>query len=35
MVPRILLFECSIWLSVAFERRWQTASLYDPDPHAL
>jgi Sec-independent protein secretion pathway component TatC len=35
MVPLMLLFECSIWLSVAFERRWQTASLYDPDPHAL
>jgi len=35
MVPLMLLFECSIWLWVAFERRWQTASLYDSDPHAL
>lgn len=35
MVPLMLLFECSIWLSVAFERRWQTASLYDPGPQAL
>ena len=26
MVPLMLLFECSIWLSVAFERRWQTRS---------
>lgn len=29
MVPLMLLFECSIWLSVAFERRWQARSLLD------
>lgn len=27
MVPLMLLFECSIGLSVAFERPWQTRSL--------
>jgi Sec-independent protein secretion pathway component TatC len=26
MVPLMLLFESSIWLSVAFERRWQSRS---------
>lgn len=29
MVPLMLLFECSIWLSVVFERRWQARSLLD------
>jgi Sec-independent protein secretion pathway component TatC len=29
MVPLMLLFECSIWLSVAFERRWRARSLLD------
>jgi sec-independent protein translocase protein TatC len=29
MVPLMLLFEASIWLSVTFERRWRTRSLLD------
>lgn len=32
MVPLMLLFECSIWLSVAFERRWQARSLLGSQP---
>ena len=27
IVPLITLFELSIWLSVLFERRWQTAAI--------
>lgn len=34
MVPLMLLFEASIWLSVAFERRWQARSLLDARPMA-
>jgi sec-independent protein translocase protein TatC len=32
MVPLMLLFEASIWLSVVFERRWQARSLLDLSP---
>ncbi len=35
MVPLMLLFECSIWLSVAFERRWRMQSRLDLDPRPL
>jgi sec-independent protein translocase protein TatC len=34
MVPLMLLFEASIWLSVAFERRWQARALLDVHPVA-
>ncbi len=34
MVPLMLLFEASIWLSVAFERRWQARSALDVHPMA-
>ncbi len=34
MAPLMLLFEASIWLSVAFERRWQARSVVDPHPMA-
>ena len=34
MVPLMLLFEGSIWLSVAFERRWQARSVLDARPMA-
>jgi sec-independent protein translocase protein TatC len=32
MVPLVILFEGSIWLSVLFERRWQRAALLAPTP---
>jgi sec-independent protein translocase protein TatC len=32
MAPLMLIFEASIWLSVFFERRWQTALDVEPAP---
>ena len=34
MAPLMVLFECSIWLSVVFERRWQARTLLDVHPAA-